>query len=119
MTLLKYTDDMALVAHLTDSISLAAYHQQVDLLITLIEESSLELNISKTKELCCCRRTFGDAAHILLQPLKINGQVVEQVNHCKYPGIEVDRALSISDHSSNIYKKGSTAPPPAKEAEDF
>lgn len=36
MTLLKYADDM--VTHLTDANSLAAYHQQVDLLITLINE---------------------------------------------------------------------------------
>lgn len=67
MTLLKYADDMALVAHLTDSTNLAACHQQEDSLITLIEESSLKPNSSKTKELCCCRRTSEDAAHTLLQ----------------------------------------------------
>lgn len=64
MTLLKNADDM--VTHLTDSSSLAAYRQQVDLLIALINESLWELNASKTKELCCCGRvTPDDAFHIL------------------------------------------------------
>ena len=51
-SLLKYADDMALVAHVRDMNSLAAYHELVGKLIDWIEESSLELNISKTKELC-------------------------------------------------------------------
>ena len=106
MTLFKYANDMALVAHLTDSNSLRTYHQQVDSLITLIEESFLELNISKTKELCCCRRvTPVDSAHPLLQPLKINGQEVEQVEAFRYLGIEVDRTLSFSVHTEHTYKK--------------
>ena len=51
--LLKYADDMALVADIKDHSSLAAYYQQVNTLMLWIKESSLELNISKTKELCC------------------------------------------------------------------
>ena len=99
-------DDMALVAHLTDSNSLTAYHQQVDSLITLIEESLLELNIPKTKELCCCRRvTPGESAHPLLQPLKIKGQEVEQVEVFRYLGTQVDRTLSFSVHTEHTYKK--------------
>ena len=75
-------------------------------MIALIEERSLKLNISKTKELCCCRRVIsGDAAHALLQPLQIKGQVVQQVECFRYLGTEVDRTLSFSDHSSYIYKK--------------
>ena len=78
----------------------------MDPLITLIEESFLELNISKTKELCCCRRvTPGDSAHPLLWPLKIKGQEVEQVEVFRYLGIKVDRTLSFSVHTEHTYKK--------------
>lgn len=81
MTLLKYADDMA--THLTDANSLAAYHQQVDLLITLINESSLELNVSITKKLCCCWRVTPDNAfHILFQPVEIKVQVVKPTPLC-------------------------------------
>lgn len=53
ISLFKYADDMALVAHIKDHMSLAAYYQQVNTLMLWMKESSLELNISKTKELCC------------------------------------------------------------------
>ncbi len=106
MTLLKYANDMALVAHLTDTNSLTAYSQQVDSLVSLIEESFLELNISKTKELCCCRRvTPGGPTHPLLQPLMIRCQEVEQVEAFRYLSIEVDRTLSFSVHAEQAYKK--------------
>lgn len=105
---------MALVAHLTDSNSQAAYHQQVASPVTLNDESSLELNITKTKGLCCCRRaTPGDAAHILLHTLEIKGQEVEQVE--PFTGHKVDRTLSFS--SSHLQKGTTTLF--AEETEEF
>lgn len=53
MFLFKYADDMALVAHLSDTKALSVYHQTVNNLVTTFQEISLELNIDKTKELCC------------------------------------------------------------------
>ncbi|KAJ8348924.1 hypothetical protein SKAU_G00275130 [Synaphobranchus kaupii] len=55
---------MALVAHLRDKNSLYAYHQQVD--------------TSKAKELCCGGRRTSDSPHPLFEPLRLNGQAVEQ-----------------------------------------
>lgn len=40
----------------TNSNSLASYCQEVNLLITLSGQTSLEQNVSKTKELCCYQR---------------------------------------------------------------
>lgn len=50
---------------------LSAYHQQVDTLMSCIKESSLELNISKTKELYCAGKRAPDLTHPLLEPLKL------------------------------------------------
>ena len=49
MTLLKYADDMALVAHVVDAEALSQYQQEVNTLVQVFAENSLELNISKTK----------------------------------------------------------------------
>ncbi len=57
--LLKYADDMALVAHLTGTNALSEYHQAANNLVWTFRESSPELNIAKTKELCCvCMRVY-------------------------------------------------------------
>ena len=76
--LFNYADDMALVADIKDHSSLAAYYQQVNALQQWIKESSLELNISKTKELCCGGRQTS-SPQPLFEPLRLNGQTVEQV----------------------------------------
>ena len=52
LKLFKYADDMALVAHLTDEHTLSTYRQYVSAMALLFKESLLQLNISKTKELC-------------------------------------------------------------------
>jgi len=102
MSLFKYVDDMALVAHIKDANSLSAYHQQVDTLMSCIKESSLELNISKTKELCCAGRRAPDLTHPLFEPMTLQGQAVEQVEAFKYLGIMVDNLLSFSQHSDSV-----------------
>lgn len=51
MTVLKYTEDMALVAHLTDINSLVEYQQCVANIAEIFQENSLKLNIKKTKKL--------------------------------------------------------------------
>ncbi len=94
MTLLKYADDMALVAHLTDSQAMQHYQQEVHALVQTFDDSSLELNMSKTKELCCGSR--GENPEYLFQPLSIHGQLVEQVQTFKYLGTEIDACLSFS-----------------------
>ena len=103
MTLLKYADDMALVAHMSDSQALQQYQQEVHALAQSFSERSLELNILKTKELCCGSR--GKNCDALFQPLSIHGQLVEQVQTFKYLGTEIDACLSFSHHANSIHKK--------------
>ena len=51
---LKYADVMGLVAYLPGTNALFKYHHAVDNMVKkTFSEISLELNITKTKELCC------------------------------------------------------------------
>ncbi len=59
MSLLKYANDMALVACMSDEQSLVTYRQFVDSVVLWFQESLLQLNTSKTKELCCGRFRFS------------------------------------------------------------
>ncbi|KAK7909723.1 hypothetical protein WMY93_014407 [Mugilogobius chulae] len=101
MLLLKYADDMALVAHVPDSRALTQYHEQVNSLVHTFAQCSLELNITKTKELCCGTRGAAD----LFQPLTLNGQQVEQVDSFRYLGIEMDNCLNFGSHVDSVFKK--------------
>ncbi len=51
-SLLKYADDMALVAWMSDEQSLVTYMQFVDPMVLQFLETLLQVNISKTEELC-------------------------------------------------------------------
>ncbi len=51
-SLLKYAEDMALVAWMSDEQSLVTYRQFVDPMVLQFLESLLQVNISKTEELC-------------------------------------------------------------------
>ncbi len=74
MSLLKYADDMALVAYMRDEQSLVTFRQFVDSMVLWFQESSLELNRSKTKELCCGRLRPSNSEHPLSEPLKFGGR---------------------------------------------
>lgn len=103
MTLLKYADDMALVAHVVDVEALSQYQQEVSTLVQGFAECSLELNVTKTKELCCGPR--GKFPPALNQPLCIQGQPVDQVQSFKYLGTEIDVGLSFNHHVDSVFKK--------------
>lgn len=76
--------------------------QQMHSLITVTVDSSFIFTISKTMELCCCRKTTSsDATHTLLHPLEIKGQDVEQVEAFRYLGGKKNCLL----HSIYVYKK--------------
>lgn len=95
MTLFKYADDMALVAHLSDTRALSDYYKPVNNLVTTFQETSLELNIDKTKELYCRSRETPSSQQ-MFQPLCIDGQPVEQVNVFKYLGTEMDTSVFLT-----------------------
>ena len=91
-------DDMAWVACLTDEGSLST-------MVLCFQESSLELNISKTKKLCCRGHWAPDTPRPLSGTLRLEGQVVEQVEIFKYLGTEIDHCLSLAQHADRFYKK--------------
>ena len=103
ISLFKYADDMALVAHLTDTTALDRYQQAVENLAQTFNQLCLELNVQKTKELCCGGRR--ESATALFKPLSIQGQLVEQVESFKYLGTDLDNCLSFSQHADTIFKK--------------
>ncbi len=72
---IKYADDMALVGCVKDIQSLDTYLNFVNYITIWTEESSLQLNISKTKEMCC----GANSVLALCEPLLVNGEEVEQV----------------------------------------
>ncbi len=102
LTLRKYTDDMALVGRVKDIQSLDTYLKFVNYITIWTEESFLQLNISKTKEMCC----GANSVQAFCEPLLVNGEEVEQVGSFKYLGTEIDSQFSFDKHSDNVFKKG-------------
>ena len=101
LTLIKFADDMALVARLKDDDSLARYFVQVQELNSWFEDSFLKLNVTKTKEIIFDRRRNQPA----LTSVTIGGEGVEQVQHFKYLGTVIDSKLSFQENSDLICKK--------------
>ena len=105
LTLVKFADDMALVARLQDENSLAENFLQLDVLNSWFKESFLDLNISKTKELVFDSRKEKEP----FIPVTIDQQSVEVVSSFKYLGTVVDSKLSFNDNVVYVYKKAQHA----------
>ena len=97
----KFADDMALVGLLLNEDSLATYFSHVSLLNEWCEESFLEINVGKTKELVLDARK----TKILFVPLKVNDEPVKVVSNFRYLDTLIDNKLCFSDNSDLIYKK--------------
>ena len=97
--LFKFADDMALVGLLLNENSLATYFSHVLLLNEWCEESFLEINVGKTKELVKGEKKWKNVR------VKVNNESVVVVSNFKYLGTLVDNKLSFSDNSDLIYKK--------------
>ena len=98
-SLFKYADDMALVALLKkgDIVGEEAYRGHVSSLQSWCDVSSLDINITKTKELVIYEKDP-------VQPLSMKGHNVEIVNNFKYLGSIIDSNLNFSDNTDNIFK---------------
>ena len=64
------------------------------------DNSFLDLNINKTKELC-----FGGKQGTTKDAIRIKGQQVEQVSSFKYLGTVLDGKLTFTENCDSIYKK--------------
>ena len=98
-SLIKYADDMALVACLQD-VSSPSYSLHIDHIATWFESSFLDLNVTKTKELC-----LGGGSGSIFRPVTMSGEEVEQVTDFKYLGTIIDNKLTFQTNAESIYKK--------------
>ena len=92
----KFADDMALVGLLLTKDSLATYFSHVSLLNEWCEESFLEINLGKTKELVLGARKTN--IFLIFVPVKVNNEPVEVVSNFKYLGTLIDNKLGFSDN---------------------
>ena len=92
---------MAPVGLLLNEDSLATYFSHVSLLDEWSEESFLEINVGKTKELVLDARKTKNVFVLV----KVNNEPVEVVSNFKCLGTLIDNKLSFSDNSDLIYKK--------------
>ncbi len=98
--LFKFADDMALVQLLKKEDCLAEYFSTVSDLTTWCQNSFLELNVSKTKELC-----IGNEQDSLNFPVLVEGEPVEVVTSFKYLGTFLDSTLSFDKNTDMIVRK--------------
>ena len=100
ISLIKYADDLALMARLKDELSLTLYHSHIQKLCLSLKERFLELNVTKTKEL-----VLGDSPHLNLDLVVINNTNVERVDCFKYLGTHIDSKLNFETHVNSVIKK--------------
>ena len=93
LTLVKFADDMALVAHLQDENSFAEYFLQLGLSNLRFTENFLYLNTSKSKELVFDSRKEKQS----FIPVTTDQQSVEAASSFKYLGTVLDPKLSLND----------------------
>ena len=103
LRLIKFADDMALIARLIDEHSLSAYFDFIAKLAAWFNDSFLVLNITKTKELCLESKRATDPS--LLRPVQISSENIEQVNSFKYLGLIIDENLTFTDHVNATVNK--------------
>ena len=99
--LFKFVDDMTLVGLQLNEDYLATYFSHVSLLNEWCEESFLEINVGKAKELVLDARK----TKTLLIPVKVNSERVTVVFNFKYLDTLIDNKLCFSDNSDLIYIK--------------
>ena len=103
LSLIKFADDMALVARLKDEQSLSIYFEFIENLITWFDGSYLKLNVQKTKEILFEEKRAKDTS--LLRPVTIKCENVEKVDTFKYLGTVLDSNLNFSGHVDHVCKK--------------
>lgn len=95
---LKYSDDTAILALLSDNQSTLDYHNTVTHFTKWCADNHLQINVNKTKELL-----FSPPSP--QHPTTINTQTVETVDTFKYLGITMDNKLTFDQHTTDIQKR--------------
>ena len=91
--MIKFADDMALVARLKDEQSLSSYFNFIEHLISWFDESYLKIEEHRARDTS------------LLQPVRIKTEDVESVKTFKYLGTVLDSNLSFTTHVDTVCKK--------------
>ena len=99
ISLIKYADDLALIARLKNELSLTLYHTCIQKLCISLKERFLELNVTKTKEL-----VLGNSQQNNLDLVIINNTNVERVDCFKYLGTHIDNKLNFDTHVNGVIK---------------
>ena len=95
----RFSDDTAMLALLSDFASYQSYLSSVLCFSSWCSNNFLHLNVSKTKEMCIdFRRNRTGISHIV-----INGEPV--VDSFKYLGVILDEKLSFTEHVTAVKKK--------------
>ena len=97
-TYLKYSDDTAILALLSDNNSVSDYHNTVTHFSQWCTHNFLHLNVAKTKEI-----TIGTPSP--QPPTLINNDTVETVDSFKYLGLTLDNKLTFDQHTTDIQKR--------------
>ena len=98
--IIKYADDSVIVSLLSNSED--GHGQITEDFLTCCKDTFLELNISKTKDLCIDFRRGPHATQYTV----IHGQPVETVSNYKYLGTIIDDKLKFDENTDSLCKKG-------------
>ena len=110
--LIKFADDTTVEGLITKEKGIAgdesgmiaeeSYRCEIERLSNWCFENNLELNIDKTKEMIVDFRRKNKSP---INPLTINGKVVEQVSKFKFLGTTISDTLRWDDHCASILSK--------------
>ncbi|TKS65974.1 putative RNA-directed DNA polymerase from transposon BS [Collichthys lucidus] len=97
----KFSDDSAVVGCIEDGEE-GEYRTLIDSFVDWSEQNHLRLNINKTREMVIDFRRKKAPS----QPLRIRGEVVEEVEDYRYLGVVIDNRLDWKSNTEAVYKKG-------------
>lgn len=97
----KFSDDTAIVGCVRNGDE-REYRSLVEEFVVWCKLNHLQLNISKTKEMCIDFRRSRPSAQ---QPISIEGVDVEVVKSYKYLGVHLDNRLDWSVNTDSLYRK--------------
>lgn len=98
--IIKFADDTVIVSLLEDKES--AHGPIIDYFVNWCQEAMLELNVSKTKDMCIDFRLKAPNP----TPTTINGSNIEIVHQYKYLGSIIDDKLTFNSNTDMLCKKG-------------
>ncbi|KAK0134631.1 RNA-directed DNA polymerase from mobile element jockey [Merluccius polli] len=98
----KFSDDSAVVGCIRGGEE-GEYRTLVDDFVEWSEQIHLRLNVNKTRDMVI---DFGRKKRMPPQPLRIKGEVAEEVEDCKYLGVVIGNRLDWKSNTEAVYKKG-------------